>query len=158
MISLKYCQSVATELQEGNHNGNGRPSKTRQNQISQTLRTYFERGMTATFAANITGINVKTVCNYFNGWSEEIAKSEEQRMFSRQKHDRIRNVLSFDSLINEQYNLLKEIEEEINKYKKENDKVPIYFWQTRITILKAISIAMEKRSVYGTKFSSLDPL
>lgn len=149
---------MSTGLEERIRDGNGRPSKMRQVQISQTLRPYFERGMTATFTANVTGINVKTVCNYFNDWSEEITKFEEHGILIRRRTERIRNVLSYDSLINEQYNLLHELELEIKKYKKEDGKIPIYFWQTRIAILKAISNAIEKRDIFATRYSSLDPL
>lgn len=146
---------MTTELQEGIRDGNGRPSKMRQVQISQTLRPYFERGMTATFAANVTGINVKTVCNYFNEWSVEITNFEEHEFEKREINERIRNVLSYDALINEHYDLLNEIETEMNKYKKEDSKIPIYFWQTRIAILKAVSIAVEKRAIYAAKYNRL---
>ena len=133
----------------------GRPTRAGQVSLQKKLRPYFEQGMTATFTANVTRINVKTVCRYFNEWTEEITKFEEHEFMKRQINERIRNVLSYDVLINEQYDLLNEIRLEINKYKKKNDKVPIYFWQTRIAILKAISTGIEKRALYAAKYNRL---
>ncbi len=54
---------------------NGRPPKTTQLQMQKELRQYFERGISATVASSKTGINIKTVCKYFEEWSERIKES-----------------------------------------------------------------------------------
>ena len=54
----------------------GRPPKKIEAEIANKLRPYFEKNLSATFAAQKTGHNIKTVCNSFNKWSQDITESE----------------------------------------------------------------------------------
>ena len=66
----------------------GRPTKKTEAGIENKLRPYFEKNLSATFAAQQTGHNIKTVCNYFNGWSKEITESESKDFFAREIQER----------------------------------------------------------------------
>lgn len=63
----------------------GRPSKCVQTQIVTELRPYFEKSFSATFTANKTGYDVKTVCKYFNEWSKQLVEYEDKNFIQRQK-------------------------------------------------------------------------
>jgi len=53
---------------------NGRPTQKQQLEIQETLRKYFEKGISASSTSQRTGINIKTVCKYFEEWIEQIRK------------------------------------------------------------------------------------
>ena len=117
----------------------GRPSRQEQVQIVRTLRPYFERGMNATFTAGITGINIKTVCNYFNGWYRQLMETQEQDFVKRQRQTKEHAILCLDYLINKQYELLDEIKNEIIKYKKDGKFIPKHLLSLNAQILRDIS-------------------
>jgi len=128
---------------------NGRPTKTRQLHIQSTLREYYERGVSASFTSNKTGINIKTVCHYFNEWTSQIIEAEGKDFVEREKEERERVRLSFDSIIFEEYELLEEIKKEIEKYRKENKPVPRYFIASQLEILRTISSLNEKKGSFS---------
>lgn len=113
------------------------------------LRKHFERNLTASYTAGITGINIKTVCRYFDEWADQISEAEERDFLKREKKERVRIRLSFDSLIVEEYELLDEIKKEITKYRKENKPVPRYLIASQIEILRTISSLNEKKGYFS---------
>ena len=78
---------------------NGRPSKSEQIQIQRELLPYFEQGISPGLTAEKTGINIKTVYDYFDELVEKVSKSEESDFLQRQRNERIRIIISFDKQI-----------------------------------------------------------
>ena|SRR5437899_1481381 len=124
----------------------GRPSKTEQIQIQNLLRPYFERNISATSTANSTDINIKTVCAYFNEWTNEVisSKSEESRI--RWRQERERTVLSYECLISQEYLGLEEINTKIKKLEEDGKEVPLNLLKYRQDIRKYIGTLIEKKS------------
>lgn len=125
---------------------NGRPTKTEQLQIDDVLRPYFERNMSAKFTANSTGMNIKTVCIYFNRWAEEIINSKSEEHVRRWREERERTILSYDNLILEEYLRLDEINHKIKKLEEEGKEVPLNLQKSRQDVVKFISVLIEKKS------------
>lgn len=127
---------------------NGRPTKTQQLQIQKKLRTYFERGLSASFTARKTRTNVKTVCNYFNDWTSQLIEAEDRDFVEREKKERERIRLCYDNIICEEYELLDQIKREIAKYRKEGKAVPRYLIAPQVEILRTISGLTEKKGSF----------
>lgn len=127
---------------------NGRPSKKKQLRIAQILRPYFERGYTATFTAEKTRFNVKTVCKHFNRWAEQITQSQERDFFARDEVLRARITLSDENVLFELYELRDQIKKEIKKYQKENKFVPKHTWSAPVEVLKTILLLTEKKNKF----------
>lgn len=128
---------------------NGRPTRSEQVQIQNVLRKHFERNLSASYTAGITGINIKTVCRYFDDWADQISEAEEKDFIKRERKERERIRLSFDGLIVEEYELLDEIKQEITKYRKQNKPVPRYLIASQIEILRTISGLNEKKGYFS---------
>jgi len=118
---------------------NGRPTKSGQIGIQNKLRPYYEHGLSATFTAGSTGINIKTVCNYFDEWSKQILEFEKIEFVKRQITEKERIVLSMDGIIFEQYQLLEEIKNQIKFYNKDKKPIPKHLLSLKALILKEIS-------------------
>lgn len=117
----------------------GRPSKATQIQITGDIRPYFEKAYSATFTANKTGYDIKTVCKYFNEWLKQIVEDEDRGFIQRQKEAKEQAILSLDYTIFEEYNLLQEINEEIEKLRKDCKPVPKHLTSTKFLIIREIS-------------------
>lgn len=126
----------------------GRPTKTAQVQIQEKLRRYFEYGITATLAAEKTGMNIKTVCKYFDEWSERLVEQQSSEYFERQKIERERIIISLDRQIVSVIESLDDIENEIQKYKDENKAIPRYLFSHRLEIQKFIASLIEKKGAF----------
>lgn len=85
----------------------GRPSKGTQVQIVSNIRPYFEKALSATFTANKTGYDVKTVCKYFNEWSKQLVEDEDKDFVQRQKEAKEHAILNLDYIIFEEHVLLR---------------------------------------------------
>ncbi len=120
-------------------NQKGRPSKNGQVQIAREIRPYFEKCMTATFTANKTGHDIKTVCKYFNEWSKQVFETEDREFFQRQKESKELAILALDCSMYEQSELLKEVDEEMKKARKEGKPIPKYLITTKFMILRELS-------------------
>ena len=131
----------------------GRPSKSKQLEIERMLRPYFARTLSASFVANETGFNIKTVCRYFDKWSNEIRGVEDQDFFSRQRKQRDRIILSYDDLIFQEYEMLGDIKDQIKKYKEKEKEIPRFFVNSFQDVVKTISNLQEKKCSF-----SLQPL
>ncbi|MEO9276690.1 MAG: hypothetical protein ABI340_02760 [Nitrososphaera sp.] len=117
----------------------GRPSKKTQIQIINDIRSYFEKSFSATFTSSKTGYDIKTVCKYFNEWSEQIVKNEDEDFIKRQREAKELSVLNYDRIIFEEYILLDDINKEIKKIQKDGKPVPKHLISTKFLILREIS-------------------
>jgi len=124
---------------------NGRPTKSEQIEIQNKLRPYYERGLSATFTASSTGINIKTVCKYFEEWSKKIIETEATDFVQRQKKAKELVILNMDNIIFEQYRLLEEIKNEKKNYQKENKQIPTHLLSLQHQILKEISTTAQHK-------------
>lgn len=128
---------------------NGRPSKTSQLEIQRELRSCFEQGIYALLTAEKTGINIKTVCKYFDFWTQEIIESEESDFLERQKKERTRILVSLDNQIIDAYKLLDSVDEEIKKIKEQHKAVPIQLFFLRLAVMRQISALIEKKGSFA---------
>jgi len=127
----------------------GRPTKIGQLEIQKELREYYERGVSASFTSSKTGINIKTVCDYFNKWTNEIKQIEEQDFLTRQKNERDRTLISLDYHIDELYKIFDDINDEITKNKKSGKGIPRYLFSIKLEIIKSISSLTEKKGSFS---------
>ena len=116
----------------------GRPTKKTEAEIENKLRLYFERNLSATFTAQKTGHNIKTVCNYFNEWSKEITESENKDFFAREIQERQSIVLALDSLISEEHEILDELKSEAKVYRDKHKTIPKTFTSSIQYCIKTI--------------------
>jgi superfamily I DNA/RNA helicase len=123
----------------------GRPAKAVQRQMEKILRPYFERNVTASYAARETGINIKTVCNYFNQWSEQIRTETQKDFLSRQQELRERTILNYDDLIFKEYQILDNVDKAIKRYKNEVPKHLVNVFQD---LIKTIANLIEKKGQF----------
>ena len=126
----------------------GRPMKKTEAEIEIKLRPYFERNLSATFAAQETGHNIKTVCNYFNKWSQEITRFENKDFFTRQVQERQSIVLALDHLIFEEHEILAELKSEVRVYQDKHKSIPKYFTSSIQNCIKTIAELIEKKTPY----------
>jgi len=127
----------------------GRPTKVDQIQIQNKLRKYFEIGISASLASQKTGINIKTVCKYFDEWAEQILEVESTAFLERQKKERTRVIMALDSLIIEAQGLLDSINSEIEKSSSEKKKA--YLFGIKLSTMKFISDLIEKKTSFAMK-------
>ncbi|HSB57278.1 MAG TPA: hypothetical protein VLD38_05680 [Nitrosopumilaceae archaeon] len=126
----------------------GRPPKEEQLETQKTLQWYFERGITATVTSQRTGKNINTVCKYFEEFYEQISEFEKVEFLERQKKERERIIITFDSQILDTYESLDDIESEINKYKQEKKPIPRHLISLKLETMKYISILTEKKGSF----------
>jgi len=127
---------------------NGRPPKTGQLEIQREIRPYFEKNISATLTAEKTGINIKTVCDYFNGWIEKIYKPEESDFFERQRNEKTRIIVSLDNQILDAHNFLDKIDEEIKKLNEQNKPVA-HLFSFRLGVMRHILTLTEKKGTFS---------
>ena len=129
----------------------GRPSKSGQIQIIKTIRPYFEKSYTASFTSGKTGYDIKTVCRYFNQWSEEILQSEKDDFIQRQRKGKELAIVACDNIIFELYGLIAEINEEIKSLRKTGKENPKHLIKMKFLILREIfSVTQNKFSITMT--------
>jgi hypothetical protein len=127
-----------------------RPTKQEQVEVVRT-QGILELGFGASIASDKTGYNIKTVCKYYNQWTDEIIQSEQKDFVEREKDERERIRLSLDALLFEEFELLDEIKQEIAKYRKKDKEVPRYLVTTQIEILRNIFNITEKKGYFAMK-------
>ena len=135
-------------MNKNNIHKNGRPSKSGQLQIQRELRPYFERGVSAHTAAQKTGINVKTVCKYYNDLSQEISESEESDFLERQKKHRAQIIISYDNQILDANKHFDDIDDQINRLKKEQKQIPLHLFSLRLDALKYRTYVVNNKDVF----------
>lgn len=119
----------------------GRPARNQQISMQEKLRTYYERNQSASYAASQTGVNIKTVCNYFRKWSEEINKACQLDFIARQRQDREQILLSYDIQLDDLYDLSDILNSEIKKHKE----IPRHLISQKIQVISMISSITEKK-------------
>ena len=129
----------------------GRPTKMGQLQIQRELRPYFEKGISASVAAEKTRIDKKTVNRYFDNWAEEMLEVEETKSFERQEMERVRIIASYDYLLLDAYRHFDDIDEQINQLKKEKKPVPGYLFSLKSDAMKFRSFMFEKKREFLTQ-------
>ena len=126
-------------------NENGRPTKQEQLDLQKTLREYYEKGISATTTANLAGINVKTVCNYFNEWYKQINEIERSKFQDRVLEARSQHLIVLDNQLDNLYKL---------QYRMQKDTITghgmygdshNYNFRERLTITKMILEIMEAK-------------
>ena len=127
----------------------GRPGKATQITIQEKLREYFEYGVTATLASEKTGINIKTVCKYFEEWYEAQVEQQNSDYFERQKVERGRIIVSLDRQIVDAMESIEDIDAEIQQYKKDNKTIPRHLFVQRLDIQRFIVSVIEKKGSFA---------
>jgi hypothetical protein len=110
--------TVDAILSQDNAHDRGRPSKAEELQIERTLRPFFAKSYSATFTAQKTGYNIKTVTKYFNKFKQELLESETPDFIQRCKEEKETCLFSYDNLIDTLYEDKKDIEYFIEVAKK----------------------------------------
>ena len=126
----------------------GRPARLVQQNMQKTLRLYYERGISATATAQRTGININTVCKYFEEFYEQVTESEKLDFLERQKKDRERIIITFDGQILDAYKFLDELDLVIKNYKGEKKLVPRHLLSLRLETMKYITSLTEKKGSF----------
>ena len=137
------------------HSTKGRPTKSAQLEYEKILRSYFERTLSASFTSKQTGINIKTICNYFDKWATQIREIDEKDFFVKQRKEREKILVSYDDLIFHEYNMLDDIKDEISKYKREKKNLPKFLLSTEHDVIKTISSLIDKKGSFAIQ-PSLD--
>ena len=133
-LECAICLNMATDLQSeeqtekkvksvGIHK-NGRPTKTDQLEIEHVLRTYFERKISAWLTSQKTGINIKTVCTYFNQWKTEIMEFEKNERAKTYKEETTLNSMYLEGLKLEAHEIFDNKKVEIKKLKEKEKPIP----------------------------------
>lgn len=128
----------------------GRPSRSTQIQIQRALRKYYDLGVSATIAAERTGINTKTASKYFDEWSEQISERESADFIERQKKERVRAINTFDLMIIEVSETLEKMkleEEEIARQGKSRS----HLYATKLRAMQFLADLVEKRASFAMK-------
>lgn len=136
----------------------GHPSKPAQVQMQEKLRRYFELGISATLAAQKVGLNVKTACKYYDEWTERITEQQNGDFLERQKADRERTIISFDTQILDMLDSLDSVNIEIKRYQDEKNPVPRYLFAHRLEVQKVIADLIAKRGAFAMQPSIDDNL
>jgi len=123
-----------------------RLAKNQQITMQKKLRVYFERNQSASFAAQETGVNIKTVCRYFNQWSEKISKACDLDFISRQRQDREQILLSYDNQLGHLYDTLETINYEIKKYGKK--EIPRHLISHKLQTINLIGAINERKGAF----------
>ena len=127
---------------------NGRPSTSEQVKIKKALRQCYQEGLSAYYTSEKTRINIKTVCKYFNEWSEEIEETESTNFLERQKRDRVQVINSYDFQIEEVTKLLSQVNSEIETSNKEKKSLPRYLFSNKLEAMKFRSSLVEKKAAF----------
>lgn len=91
----------------------GRPTKKEQIDIEQKLREYFEKGISATTTSQLTKLNIKTVCKYFDNWTQQIRKINDVEFLKRIKTERENYLMVLDRQLLKLYDLQDEMDKHV---------------------------------------------
>lgn len=96
----------------------GRPTKAEELEIERTLQPFFAKSYSATFTAQITGHNIKTVTKHYSKFKQEILESETPDFIQRCTEEKEKTLYAYDSLIHSLYDDKKDVEHLIDVAKK----------------------------------------
>ena len=133
-------------------NENGRPTKQEQLDLQKTLHEYYEKGISATTTANLTEINVKTVCKYFNEWHKQINEIERSKFQDRVLEARSQHMIVLDNQLDNLYKLQYRMQEDTMTVNGIHSYSHNYNFRERLATIKMILGIME------TKEELLKPL
>lgn len=130
----------------------GRPTKQEQLTIQRILRVYYVEGASATLTSEKTGINIKTVLNYFNNWSKEILECEKKDFFQRCKQEKERSVLTLDNQLLSLSADKKQINHQIKSLEKSGNLALVEkFYKLKLKIVSEIGrIVLAKINLINT--------
>jgi hypothetical protein len=125
----------------------GRPTRAEQLEYQKILRPHFHTGITVQAVSGLTHIDQKTISKYFGKWADEIEKQDSRDFQKRQLEARARALRCYGYLMSEEYEMLREINEEIESFKEEEQPVPPYLLSKHSEIIKTISVLNEKIAI-----------
>jgi hypothetical protein len=99
----------------------GRPSKPQQLTIERTLREFFAKAASATFASQKTGYDIKTVAKYYNQFQKDIRDVETKDYHKRFDEESQKFLYAYDELCYSLYQDKMEIQDMITHAKKTSD-------------------------------------
>jgi len=105
-------------LVQSNVHDRGRPTKAEELEIERELRPFFTKLYSATFTAEKTKYNIKTVAKYFIKFKKEILESETGDFIQRSRETKERGLLAYDELLYSLYIDKEEVEHLIGVTKK----------------------------------------
>jgi len=124
---------------------NGRPPKTQQLEIQKTLREYYEKGISANTTSQLAGHNIKTVCKYFNEWSNQIKEIADMEFKNRLHSERLRYFAVLDKQLLELYNLQKNMEKNTTSRDFPYGGSYNYHFRERLSVVNMIFQIMDKK-------------
>ena len=128
-------------------NSNGRPTQKQQIEIQETLRKYFEKGISASSTSQLTGINIKTVCKYFEGWIEQIRKINDMDFLKRIKLEREHYLAVLDQQLLKLYQIRSHVEKNnLSHYYKEKMNLVTMICQIMSKKFELLSIKPEQHT------------
>ncbi|MEX1996775.1 MAG: hypothetical protein WD884_05315 [Nitrosopumilaceae archaeon] len=122
-------------------NKKGRPSEAEQLEIERKLRPYFEKSISPHLASRETGINIKTVRNYFHEWIEEIRAAEHPDFIERSKIAKEQAILAYDKQLLKLHKIQDDLEKQIEDSIKQSGGIPNlerWLYKQRIEVSNAI--------------------
>jgi AraC-like DNA-binding protein len=119
--------------------------------MRKKLRKYFEHGLSATLAAQKSGMNIKTTCKYFDQWTQEISEQETLDFLQRQKLERERTIISHDKQILEAVETLDELNEQIQECKDTKKPVPRFLFSHKLELQKFIVSTLDKKGAVSAQ-------
>ena len=123
----------------------GRPSKKVQLVIQQQLWHYFEQGISASSTSEMTNHNIKTVCKYFNAWSNRIQNEQDQDSISRIRSEKLRYLGVLDKQLLSLYDLQNEMTKKTRVTDSFKSSSYNFNFKERISVVKLIFEIMEKK-------------
>jgi len=126
---------------------NGRPSKKEQLDIQEKLKHYFEKGVSATTTSQLTGLNIKTVCKYFEDWMGQIKKINDVEFLERVKIERERYIGVLDHQLLKLYELQAGMEKHFIPPEKiyNNKIIQCTHYKERLHLVNMICQIMDKK-------------
>jgi len=128
-------------------NSSGRPSQKQQLEIQELLRKYFEKGISATSTSQLTGINIKTVCKYFEEGIDQIKKISDTEFLKRVKLEREHYLTVLDQQLLKLYEIQEDMEKNVlpREYLGTGAVSHNRYYKERMNIVKMICEIMNKK-------------
>ena len=138
MSTEAIIKKTENEKLVGNHK-RGRPTTTEQIEFGRVLWPYFENKISAYLTSKKTGINIKTVCEYFDKWKNEILESETMKNIEKYKEEKERTLMSLEGQKLELYDVLDDIKAQKKKLQTEQKPIPKHLATLQIQTIKSLS-------------------
>jgi len=106
---------------------------------------FYERGVSATTTSLETGLNIKTVCKYFNQLASDFKKIEDVEFQNRIINERIRYLIVLDRQLLKLYSLQTDMEKNQLIGTTSTGDFFNYHYKERLTLINTIFHIMEKK-------------